>query len=106
MGNLRNEKRLQYERDYYIRNKSRKLLAKYGITEEAYEEMLLEQGGVCAICNGTNTNGKVLSVDHDHDTDAVRGLLCSRCTVTWQRLVGTMIWTSRVRSFLSAGGTR
>lgn len=47
--------------------------------------MLDKQGGVCAICGRTeiktNKNGKIqpLSVDHDHKTGAVRGLLCHRC---------------------------
>ncbi len=34
------------------------------------------QSGRCAIC-GTNWHG--LAIDHDHETNLVRGLLCSRC---------------------------
>lgn len=46
--------------------------------------MLSEQGGVCAVCLKLETavyRGKVkaLSVDHDHLTDRVRGLLCAAC---------------------------
>ena len=44
-----------------------------------YNELLFDQGGVCAICDGVNASGKFLAVDHDHETGAVRGLLCSRC---------------------------
>jgi len=56
----------------------------YGITIEVYEEMLGRQGGVCAVCEQPEThtrNGKVrlLTVDHDHETGRVRGLLCSKC---------------------------
>ncbi len=40
--------------------------------------MLAAQGGVCAICK-TPPNGVRLSVDHDHKTAAVRGLLCAPC---------------------------
>lgn len=61
-------------RDYQLR----KL---YGITLERYNEMLVAQGGGCAICGG-GPSGKStdwLHVDHDHTTGAVRGLLCQHC---------------------------
>ena len=51
---------------------------KYGITIETYERLLTEQGGVCAICGGSPQDRR-LSVDHDHATGLVRGLLCRKC---------------------------
>lgn len=53
----------------------------YGITLEDYDEMLEWQGGGCAICGSPVGDGvgRRLSVDHDHETGEVRGLLCSRC---------------------------
>lgn len=56
----------------------------YGLEEEEYQAILDRQGGVCAICRNperTVKNGKVcnLSVDHDHKTGKVRGLLCNSC---------------------------
>ena len=54
-------------------------VAVYGITAAQYAEMLWSQGGVCAICKQPCPTGKRLSVDHDHETRAVRGLLCSNC---------------------------
>lgn len=53
----------------------------YGITIETYNHMLTGQNGVCAICGGVNANGRKLSVDHNHQTDAVRGLLCMQCNM-------------------------
>jgi len=50
----------------------------YGLTPEAYTALLDLQGGKCAICRARPIS-KRLAVDHDHATDAVRGLLCSRC---------------------------
>jgi len=49
----------------------------YGITEEEYYRILEEQGGVCALCRRANGRSKMLSVDHDHDTGVVRGIICS-----------------------------
>jgi hypothetical protein len=57
--------------------KSRRLKVRYGITLDAYEQMLCEQGGVCAICG----DEKELVVDHDHETGEVRGLLCRACNL-------------------------
>jgi ribosomal protein L34E len=58
----------------------------YGITVEQYDEMREAQKHVCAICSRPETvvmRGKVkpLSVDHDHLTGKVRGLLCHECNV-------------------------
>jgi hypothetical protein len=55
------------------------LKRKYGITPEQYDEMLEAQGGGCAICHRPPRDDISLHVDHDHETGAVRGLLCFRC---------------------------
>jgi hypothetical protein len=66
-------------------NRRRTNLAKnYGLTVAEYDAMLRAQGGVCAICNRPERamrEGKVvrMPVDHDHETGAVRGLLCHTC---------------------------
>ena len=54
---------------------------RYKIAIEKYERMNAEQGGLCDICGGINTNGRRLYVDHDHNTGDVRGLLCDNCNV-------------------------
>lgn len=59
-------------------NRDRHLQRRFGISLEHYERMLEEQGGVCAICKGTDAN-KSLAVDHNHQTGAVRQLLCGTC---------------------------
>ena len=40
--------------------------------------MLAAQGGGCAICE-PRPEERTLHVDHDHETGAIRGLLCFRC---------------------------
>lgn len=58
---------------------------KYGITQFQFEEMLLDQNFCCAICRkkfeGTETGYDSICVDHDHDTNEVRGLLCRYCNI-------------------------
>lgn len=50
----------------------------YGFGIEQYNQLLMIQRGVCAIC-ATTSHGKRLHVDHDHATGKVRGLLCGPC---------------------------
>lgn len=51
---------------------------RYGIAPAEYDALLARQDGKCAICRET-PNGEALSVDHNHHTGAVRGLLCRQC---------------------------
>ena len=62
-------------------NASRRMVQRYGITIDEYDEMLKLQNGKCAIC-GTNKLAKGKSrfaIDHCHYTGKVRGLLCTNC---------------------------
>lgn len=58
-----------------------KIRTKYGITLEEYEERLNKQKYTCAICKTSDPGDGVrqFSVDHDHATGEVRGLLCRSC---------------------------
>lgn len=70
------------------KTKNWKLKDTFGITLEEYKVMLEKQSGLCSICLKPETyldkrNGKIrsLSVDHNHATNKVRGLLCRSCNV-------------------------
>lgn len=63
----------------YPRRRSFILQRLYGIDLLRYKEMLISQNYVCLICGRPNRNGTSLSVDHDHKTGKVRGLLCFKC---------------------------
>lgn len=53
-------------------------LAQYGLSLEQFEEMVRACKGRCELCGSVPTR-RVLSVDHDHATNEVRGLLCEPC---------------------------
>lgn len=59
------------------RERRARLAQKYGLTLEAFEAMLREQGQVCAICRMAPDTPPV--VDHCHETGVVRGILCVTC---------------------------
>lgn len=59
---------------------NRLLKRRYGITLIERNRILLEQEGRCAICLRHEDQFKHrLSLDHDHKTGRIRGILCSNC---------------------------
>lgn len=59
-----------------------KRLMRYGITKDQYTQLLITQQYKCQICKKhQDTLNKSLSVDHDHKTGKVRGLLCGSCNL-------------------------
>ena len=74
------ERYLAKRRRYRERHSSEALLWRYGITLDTYHATLEAQDNRCAICGKTpEENGKRICVDHDHETNEIRGLLCNRC---------------------------
>lgn len=70
--------KLTKEQRKYVRAK------KYNLNAIEYLTLEREHNNLCAICNQpettSNQHGPVpLSIDHDHKTGKVRGLLCARC---------------------------
>lgn len=69
------EQQAAYGREHNLRTR-------FKITGEEYARLLSDQGGGCAVCGRKETHAyasgklKDLSVDHDHATGKVRGLLC------------------------------
>ena len=65
------------------RRANAKLLRKYNITSEMYNNILLLQNNTCPICNIefkiSNTKLQRPCVDHCHTTNKVRGVLCGHC---------------------------
>lgn len=66
-------------REWSARNPERRLATRrkylYGVTSEEVETRIEAQGGVCAICK----TGPPEHLDHDHETNLARGLLCGNC---------------------------
>ena len=79
----------RYNKEHYQKHKSMsrksRLKCQYGITIEDYDNLFAKQDGLCAICGKMETykhyKGTIcrLSIDHNHTTGAVRGLLCQKC---------------------------
>ena len=54
------------------------LRRRYGIGAADRQTLLDSQNGGCALCKRTD---KKLTIDHDHETEKLRGLLCYSCNM-------------------------
>lgn len=81
------DKYLSTQRGYYKKNpetyKWRVRLNNYGISKEDFFSLLEKQDNKCALCGKTFVSlfGRDLCIDHCHDTNKIRGLLCMPCNV-------------------------
>ena len=69
-----------------------RVVREYGISKDEYVKLLREQGGVCAICFQLPKENHNLHVDHDHETELIRGLLCGNCN----KAIGLMKESSEI----------
>lgn len=74
----------QYKKEKNIREETYRIknLGRFGISVDEYDIILNRQNGVCAVCKNPCITGRRLAVDHNHKTNTVRGLLCSRCNMS------------------------
>jgi DNA repair exonuclease SbcCD ATPase subunit len=84
------------KRKIYTRNSR---IRAYGIEPEKYYEMLEQQGHKCAICNAEPTR-RTLSIDHNHATGKVRGLLCDGCNLSLGHLERRE-WVEKAKEYLT-----
>ena len=76
------QRKVYYQSDKGIESSRRShLKRKYDITLEEYNKLLKQQNNKCKICNSEETcqRNNFLSVDHEHSTGRIRGLLCNNC---------------------------
>ncbi len=76
----------QQKKESIVRNKIIDLKKKFNLDYRDYLNMVEQQNNKCAICGNEETakfqgGVKTLSVDHNHKTKQVRGLLCFRCNL-------------------------
>jgi hypothetical protein len=57
----------------------RRRLRKYGLDQDSYDQLLIDQDGRCAGCRTAEPGAKGWCIDHCHSSGKVRGLMCNRC---------------------------
>lgn len=79
--------------------KRAKLMARYNMSFAKRQHLEAAQGNRCAICLKPPAK-KALSVDHDHSTGDVRGLLCAACNFALGALQESHFVLARALAYL------
>jgi hypothetical protein len=95
----------EYKRRWEQRNPGRSrnthLLRRYGVTAEEVDAREAEQEGRCSICG----KARPLVLDHDHEDERPRGLVCQPCNVVLGAAGDDVEVLRRAIAYLEAGGT-
>jgi len=87
-----------YGRKYHLKRT-------FNLTPDQYEIMLENQKGGCALCDKTpQEEGRALAVDHCHETEKIRGLLCFQCNSSLIRKHFTPDLLRKAAAYLEKGG--
>lgn len=85
----------------YRANRPAYLFKRFGLLPADIEALDRRAAGKCEICGNPPSGKRVnLSVDHDHVTHEVRGLLCSRCNLDLQAIERGPEWIEKALAYL------
>ena len=100
----------RWKRNRYNKDRNTYLKGTYGITLKDYEKIFQKQRKSCAVCGNSRSGNQgkynTFSVDHDHKTGKVRGLLCMSCNLAVVPTVEYYNWRiKRAYRYLRKHGT-
>jgi hypothetical protein len=76
---------------------------RYGLSLEEYDELVAAHER-CPICLTTEPGGVGWTIDHDHETGKVRGVLCSECNLALGKLQDNVASLTRAQAYLEVHG--
>jgi hypothetical protein len=75
----------------------------YKVSPMDWTHLVLRANGRCEICSKDFRNSREVSIDHNHQTGKIRGLLCTGCNSAIQILDDFQLFTS-AKSYLEVYG--
>lgn len=104
-------KRKEYKKKYnnslegkimHNKNSHKNNINKYKISFSEYQNLVQKQNNLCAICNEKCLTGNNLSIDHNHITGKIRGLLCRKCNTGLGMFNDNIIYLNNAMEYLKA----
>ena len=93
------------ERSMPDHNRARRLSRTYDLSRADFAEKLLAQGGKCQICSKVFSAEVRVNVDHDHESGATRGLLCTSCNTRLAVVENSPEWILLAIAYLKSHGS-
>lgn len=88
------------------RRRNTRLKKQFNLNNNQYQLMLEQQDHCCFICNEKEgVEGRVLSVDHDHATGKIRGLLCTNCNTALGKFKDNIDYLKKAIKYLQRNYT-
>lgn len=81
-------------------NRSRWFKRAYGMTEADVDALFEKQGRKCAICE--TTESRIWHLDHDHESGAIRAVLCLNCNCGIGHLGDDPVLLRKAAAYLEA----
>ncbi len=92
-------------RKFNDKRRDYRLQTTFGISLVEYNAMFASQNGLCAGCHKHQTQFKTrFAVDHDHQTGAVRGLLCTSCNWVLGKVEDSTVCLQSLLDYLGRHG--
>ncbi len=86
--------------------KAENLYRRYGITTLEYNQMFNQQEGKCKICHKHQSElDHSLNIDHCHESNRVRGLLCRKCNTALGSFKDSIELLKSAMEYLKNSGT-
>lgn len=104
----REERRVRARREWANRDPAKirasRRLQRYGLTADQFEILWSRQQGRCALCSEVlRVGGKAIHIDHCHETQRVRGILCARCNLGLGKFGDSIEQLQRAIDYLRLG---
>lgn len=88
-----------------VSNRNSQLKSDFGITLDQYNQLLKLQDNCCAICKLPDSLNS-LAVDHNHETNQIRGLLCRKCNLGLGLFKDSVELLDKARLYLQEESTK
>jgi hypothetical protein len=94
-------------RQYYVDNRESMQVyhnsRKYNLSPETYQQLHLDHP-LCAICGREPDSNRRFAIDHNHETGALRGLLCLTCNSLLGYARDDIVLLEKAIEYLRSGG--